>query len=114
MITLYMDENVEGQIVRGLRAQGIDVLTAEEDGYRETADIDVLDRAAALDRVAFSRDDDFLREATRRHRAGESFGGVIFAHKLYVSLGECIADLEYLAIVGDTADFTDRVYFLPL
>jgi hypothetical protein len=114
MIALYMDENVEGQIVRGLRARGVDVLTAEEDGYRETADTDLLNRATALNRVAFSRDDDFLREATTRHRAGESFGGVIYAHKLYVSLGECIADLEYLAVVGDAADFTDRVYFLPL
>jgi len=34
MIALYMDENVEGQIVRGLQARGIDVLTAEEDGYQ--------------------------------------------------------------------------------
>ena len=114
MITLYMDENVEGQIVHGLRIRGIDVLTAEEDGYRQTPDPRVLDRATALGRITFSRDDDFLREATRRQRAGESFGGVIYAHKLYVSLGECIADLEYLAFVGDMADFTDRVYFLPL
>jgi predicted nuclease of predicted toxin-antitoxin system len=66
MIALYTDENVEGQIVRGLRARGIDVLTAEEDGYRETPDPKVLDRAAALDRVIFSRDEEFLREATRR------------------------------------------------
>ena len=27
---------------------------------------------------------------------------------------QCVADLEYLAVVGDKADFTDRVYFLPL
>ncbi len=33
-----MDENVEGQIVRGLRARGVDVVTAEEDGRGETPD----------------------------------------------------------------------------
>lgn len=108
------NENVEGQIVRGLRAQGIDVLTAEDDGYKETPDPEVLERATRLGRVTFSRDEDFLREASRRQRAGESFGGVIYAHKLYVSLGQCIADLEYLAVAGEADDFRDRVYFLPL
>ncbi len=68
MIALSMDENVEGQIVRGLRARGIEVLTAEDDGYKETPDPDVLDRATMLGRVTFSRDDDFLREATRQGR----------------------------------------------
>ena len=114
MIALYLDENVEGQIVRGLRARGVDVLTAETDGYQATPDPDVLDRATSLGRVTFTRDDDFVREATRRQRSGESFGGVIYAHKLTVSSGECIADLEYLALVGDAEDFADRVYFLPL
>jgi hypothetical protein len=114
MIALYMDENVEGQIVRGLRSRGIDVLTAEEDGRNETPDPEVLERATRLGRVAFSRDQDFLREATRRQRNGEAFGGVIYAHKLSVSLGECIEDLEFLVEAGAPEDFKDRVYFLPL
>ena len=114
MIALYMDENVEGQIVRGLRGRGIDVLTAEEDGRNETPDPEVLDRATELGRIAFSRDQDFLREAARRQRNGEAFGGVIYAHKLSVSLGRCIEDLEFLAKVGSAEDFTGRVYFLPL
>jgi hypothetical protein len=114
MIALYMDENVEGQIVRGLRARGIDVITAEEDGRTETPDSEVLDRATALGRVAFSRDQDFLREAARRQRNGEAFEGVIYAHKIFVSLGKCIEDLEFLAEAGSPKDFTGRVYFLPL
>lgn len=114
MIALYMDENVERQIVSGLRERNIDVLTAEEDGFREKPDSDVLDRATALGRITFSRDDDFLRESTKRQRTGEGFAGVIYAHKLYVSLGECIADLEYLANVGVEQEFSERVYFLPL
>lgn len=80
MIALYMDENVQGQIVRGLRRRGIDILTAEEDGWNERLDVDVLDRGGELRRVAFSRDDDFLREAVRRQRSGEGFVGVIYAH----------------------------------
>jgi predicted nuclease of predicted toxin-antitoxin system len=114
MVCLYMDENVEGQIVRGLRARSIDVLTAEEDGHGETPDPVVLDRAGELGRVVFSRDQDFLREAARRQREGERFVGVIYAHKQRVSIGQCVQDLQLLAEVGSPEDFHDRVYFLPL
>jgi hypothetical protein len=37
VIALYIDENVQGQIVRGLRRRGIDVLTAEADGWGDFA-----------------------------------------------------------------------------
>ena len=36
MISLYLDENVERQIILGLRKRGIDILTVEEDGRRAT------------------------------------------------------------------------------
>jgi uncharacterized protein with PIN domain len=114
MVRLYMDENVEGQITRGLRERGIDVLTAEEDGRNETPDLEILDRANTLGRVVFSRDQDFLREASRRQRISERFAGVIYAHKQKVSIGVCITDLEYLAQAGSPEDFMDKVYFLPL
>jgi predicted nuclease of predicted toxin-antitoxin system len=64
----YFDENVPGAIVEGLRQRGIDVLTAQEDGFDETPDPLVLDRAGELGRVLFTRDDDFLREAAARLR----------------------------------------------
>ena len=114
MIGFYLDENVEGQIVRGLRARGVDVLTAEEDGHDATPDSLVLDRAGELGRVAFSRDQDFLREATRRQQAGERFVGVVYAHKTQVSIGQCVADGELLAQAGAPDDFANRVYFLPI
>ena len=109
-----MDENVQGQIVRGLRRRGVEVLTAEEDGWNERLDADVLDRAGELGRVAFSRDDDFLREAVRRQRSGETFVGVIYAHQLRVSIGRCIQDLELLSQAGSPEDFADTIYYLPL
>jgi hypothetical protein len=114
MVRLYMDENVEAQITRGLRGRGIDALTAEEDGRNETPDPEIPDRANTLGRVTFSRDQDFLREAARRQRHGERFAGVVYAHKREVSIGTCIENLEYLAQAGFLEDFEDRVYFLPL
>lgn len=114
MIALYMDENVQGQIVRGLRRRGVDVLTAEEDGWNEQLDSEVLDRAGELSRVAFSRDQDFLRVAVRRQRSGEAFAGVIYAHQVRVSIGRCVTDLELLAQAGFLEDFADTIYYLPL
>jgi predicted nuclease of predicted toxin-antitoxin system len=114
MIALYLDENVEGQIVRGLRARGVDVLTAEEDGHSATPDAQILDRATALGRVAFSRDQDFLREASQRQHTGIAFAGVIYAHKVHVSIGQCVDELELLAKAGEPNDFHNRTYFLPL
>lgn len=114
MIRLYIDENVEGAITRGVRRRGCDVLTAQEDGRSGMDDPPLLDRAGELGRVMFSRDDDMLREATRRQRLGESFIGVIYAHQLRVGIGQCVTDLTTLARQGEPDEFLDRVRYLPL
>jgi hypothetical protein len=45
---------------------------------------------------------------------GLAFAGVIYAHQLHVTLGQCIADLELIASVGEPADLANRIYYLPL
>ena len=114
MVRLYMDENVSGPITRGLRRRGVDVLTAKGDLPEGTPDEVVLDRATALGRVLFSQDKDLLRVASRRQRSGEPFAGVIFAAQAEVSIGQCIEDLELLALAGESEDFAGLVRFLPL
>jgi hypothetical protein len=109
-----MDHNVPRSIVNGLRARGIDVLTAYEDGAHEMEDTALLDRANVLERVLFTRDDDFLVEAERRQRLGISFYGVIYAHQLRVSIGKCVEDLEIVANVGEVSDLLNSVRYLPL
>ena len=114
MIQFYMDENVHGAITRSLRERGFDVLRVQDDGYMGYADDEILDHATELGRVLFSQDDDLLREATARQREGRSFGGVVYAHQLNVSIGQCVADLALLGQAGVPTDFTDSVYYLPL
>jgi hypothetical protein len=109
-----MDHHVNSAITRGLRARGVDVLTADEDHASQLADPDLLDRATALGRVLFSQDTDLLREGARRQQAGEPFAGVIYAHQLYVPVGRCIDDLELLAKACDPPEFVNRVEYLPL
>jgi predicted nuclease of predicted toxin-antitoxin system len=113
-IALYMDHHVPRAIVIGLRLRGVDVLTAQEDGANTADDSALLDRANLLGRVLVTQDDDLLTEATRRLRNDNAFCGVIFAHQLRVSIGDCIHDLEMIAKAGEPEDMNNRVEYLPL
>ena len=109
-----MDVHVQRQITNGLRLRGIDVLTAQEDGSDELEDPPLLDRATALGRPIFTRDEDFLAEATRRLRQGLPFVTVVYAHQLRVSIGQCVADLAVFAEVASPEEARNRILFLPL
>jgi len=109
-----MDVHVPAAITRGLVLRDVDVITAQIDGTTRLEDPDLLDRASALGRVLFSQDEDLLAEATRRQRNAESFGGVIYAHQLRITIGRAIDDLEVLAQAGTVEEFANRVEYLPL
>jgi hypothetical protein len=113
-LKLYMDHHVPRAITMGLRLRQVDVITAYEDQTHAFADPDLLDRATDLGRVLFTQDDDLLAEATRRQRAGGTFGGVIYAHQADVSIGQCVQDVEIIAMAGSEADVANRVLYLPL
>lgn len=109
-----MDHHVPRAVTNGLRLRGVDVLTAHEDGASELRDPELLDRASKLGRVLFTQDDDLLAEATDRRRREQPFGGVIYAHQLRISVGDCVRDLEFVAKAGELDDLTGQTLFLPL
>jgi Domain of unknown function (DUF5615) len=109
-----MDHHVPRAITNGLRLRGVDVLTAREDGASELRDPALLERASELGRVLFTQDDDLLAEAAHRQHQGRMFGGVIYAHQLRISVGDCVRDLELVAKAGEPADMAGRTLFLPL
>ena len=74
----------------------------------------LLDRAMALGRVVFTQDEDFLREAHRRQETGEACAGVIYAHQLNVTIGQCVSDLELITKVYEPEDLANHVEYLPL
>ena len=113
-IALYMDVHVHRAITAGLRMRGVDVITAQEDGYRRALDTELLDRATVLGRVLFSQDEDLLVEGQFRLTQGIPFAGVIYAHQLRITIGQCVRDLELIAQVYDPADMANRIEFLPL
>jgi hypothetical protein len=113
-VAFYLDENVPRQIADGLRLRGVDVLTVQDDGRRNTPDPLLLDRATELARVIFSQDQDFLIEANRRQTEGIYFSGVVFARKIGMTTGDCIRDLEIIAKASDLEDLANQVQYLPL
>jgi len=113
-LKLSMDHHVPRAITLGLRLRQVDVLTAYEDQAHEVADPDLLDRATSLGRVLFTQDDDLLTEASHRQRAGIAFGGVIYAHQEAISIGQCVQDLEVVAVAGTEEDVVNQVIYLPL
>ena len=113
-VPLYFDVHVPRAIADGLRLRGVDVLTSQEDGTTELADPLLLDRSTELERVLVSQDEDFLKEASRRQRAGETFFGIVYAQQGYVTVGECVTDLEIIAKGSESHEWINRVEHLPL
>jgi hypothetical protein len=113
-LELYMDEHVRRAITNGLRLRGVGVLTAQEDGRTGTPDPILLDRATELNRTIFTQDDDFLAIANRRQQEGINFSGVIYGHQQYVTVGECVRDLEIIAKASEPEDLANQVQYLPL
>ncbi|MBC7825619.1 MAG: DUF5615 family PIN-like protein [Candidatus Parcubacteria bacterium] len=109
-----MDDNVPRQITVGLRLREVDVLCIQEDGRKGIPDPLVLDRANELQRVLFTRDDDFLAIVKQLQQKESSFSGVIYAPQQLVSIGDCVRDLELIAKTCDLEDFTSHVQYLPL
>ena len=112
--TLHMDAHIPRAITLGLRMRKVDVLTAQEDSAGTLPDSELLDRATHFNRVLFTFDDDLLVEAVKRQREHRSFSGVINAHPLRISSGQCIQDLELIAKAGEPEDCENNVVYLPL
>ncbi len=113
-LALYMDHHIPKALTNALRLQGVDVLTAHEDGRDETRDSELLDRATELKRVLFTHDQDFFKETAKRQKEGIPFYGVIYAHPLRMSIGACVRDLEVIAQGGEPQDIVNRIQILPL
>ncbi len=113
-LALYMDHHVSAAISEGLKRRGIDVLTAREDGFDRRPDAEILERATELGRVVFTQDVDFLVLVDRWLAIGRPFGGVVFAHQLKTTIGQCVTDLEIVCRVLTVEDVANQLIRLPL
>ena len=113
-IPLYANHHVRVEIIEGVRLRGIDVLTAREDQRHEADDAILLARSTELGRVLFSQDRDLLVLAAQFQRSGRFFAGVVYAHQLEVTIGQCVEDLELICGVYEPSEMQNRMIYLPL
>lgn len=113
-LKLYIDVHVQRAIAVGLRARGVDVLTAQDDSTATQSDDELLRRATALGRVLFSQDRDLLRIAAHLQTNNIPFAGLIYGHQRKVSIGRYVEDLHLMAAAMEPEEIQSRVEYLPL
>ncbi len=113
-VKIYMDVHIPKPITNGLLVRNIDVLTAQEDNTTKLPDNELLDRASQVGRVMFSFDTDMLAIANQYYIENKVFSGLIYAHPLQISIGECIRNIELIATLGELGELQNTITFLPL
>jgi len=113
-IALFFDVHVDHAIAAQLRLRQVDVLTAQEDGTDRLTDELLLEHASQLARPVVTHDIRFHAMAENWQHQGRPFCGLIFAHPMQVSIGQCVRDLELIAKATDPQDWVSAVIRIPL
>ncbi len=112
MLSGYADVHVPFPIVQGLRARGMDVVTAQERGQQRADDDVLLSQSLQERRVMLTSDHDFLRLAASLSAQGQQFAPIFFWPQQARSIGELIRRILREANQGDYDDASSRVFFL--
>jgi hypothetical protein len=113
-IPLFFDVHVDHAIVGQLRLRDVDVKTAQEDSVERLSDALLLDHASQLNRTVVTHDIRFHAMAEQWQQQGRAFCGLIFAHPMQVTIGQCVRDLELIAKATEPSDWVSAVIRLPL
>lgn len=116
MLRLVSDEDVHGDVIRGLwrKAQDLDLVRAQDVGLSNTLDPAVLEWAAGENRVLISQDHSTLvGSAWARVRAGSPMPGVL-AIRPQATIGQAIDDILLVALCHAEEDVKDQVLYIPL
>jgi len=116
MLRLLSDENFNGDIVRGLllRRPDLDLVRVQDVGLEGADDPAVLAWAAENTRAVLTHDRaTFPDFAYQRMGAGEPMAGV-FVLNDRLPARQAIEELLLVEAWSETAEWTDRVAYLPL
>ncbi len=109
---IYCDENIESAIVAGLRRRGIEVISARDIGDLGKSDEYHLENASELEAVIVTHDVDFLKIAHQWQQGGKEHKGILYAHPLDLSPGECIRMVELVTQVLTEEEMKNHIEFL--
>lgn len=107
-IRFFFDQHIQSAVMTGLRARGIDVLTAQDAARCGYPDAEQLQFAATEERVMVTFDPDFLALAA----GGAQHAGIAWISATKYSVGQLVHMLVLLHGVLDRADLKNRVEYL--
>ena len=116
MLRFGADQNVDGDILRGLRRRlpGIDVARVVDVGLSQAADPEVLEWAASEERVLSTHDSSTMTAfAYERLERGLPLSGVVVMGS-GLSTGRAIEDLVTMAECSTADEWSGQVVYLPL
>jgi hypothetical protein len=113
-VRLFVDEDAMADaLMTGLRARGVNLLTASEAGTRKLKDDEQLEFATAQGRVLYTFNvSDFYQLHTAWAIQGKSHAGIIFAPQQRYSIGEQMRRLLKLIRLRSAEEMIDSVEFL--
>ena len=116
MLRLLADENFNGDIVRALllRQPDLDIVRVQDVGFVGVGDPDILDWAAANDRIILTHDRATLPDyAYERLAVGENMPGVFILNDRF-PVGDATREILLMIACSEQAEWRDRVVYLPL
>lgn len=116
MIRLFIDQDFNHKILRGLRRRiaDLDYITAEQIGKGGESDENHLKWALENSRVIFSHDvNTFSDAANQKLRDNERIFGLILVPQ-NMPIGDAISQLEIIISCSDETDFINCIQYLPL
>jgi len=101
---LVADMDIAAPVVHFLRVQGVDVLSAREEGWGDLTDSQILARAHAMARFVLTHDADFGTLAVHR---GEAITGIVYLRPGGRPPAEVMTDVQ--ALIEAAIDWTPPV-----
>jgi hypothetical protein len=113
-IRLFVDEDASQlAVIAGLRARGIDLLTAYEAGRLGASDESQLDFARSSGRALYAFNGrDFSRSHVELLQRGESHAGIIVIPKQRYSIGEKVRRIAKFVATNSAESIADQIFFL--
>ena len=107
-IRFHLDENVDPDVARALRQQGIDITLSAEVNLRTKSDAAQWAFIQEQQRVIITHDTDFLRLASQN----PNHPGIVFSNRIDHSIGEIIRSVILIYEVLTPEEMSGRVEYM--
>jgi predicted nuclease of predicted toxin-antitoxin system len=114
MIGYYFDVHVSGIVFQMLKEKGLDIIRAQDDGYGESEDEKLLERATELGRILVTGDKDFIEISKKFQEQNHCFSGILFFRPTQITLKILSDDLFLIAYAARVEELSNQIIFLPL